>query len=221
MQQKTEETFVCLIVSLVLHVELKDRILKGSEELFMRYGIKAITMDEVANSLGISKKTIYQHFSDKNNLVEEVISAHMLAEKQSIAYLTASSKNAIDELFKMSQHIKSALINMNPTIFMDLQKFYPKAWEYFQDHKYECIIESIRKNLDWGVEEGFYRPNFNSEVLSLFRLEQVQMAYNPMIFPASKFTPYEVHLELFSLFVYGIVTPLGLELYNEYTKEHV
>lgn len=202
-------------------MDLKNRILKGSEELFMRYGIKAITMDEVASNLGVSKKTIYQHFSDKNHLVEQVLSTHMNNEKEVIDQITQSSNNAIDELFKMSRHIKSTLTSMNPTIFLDLQKFYPKAWEYFQEHKYECITESIRKNLDWGVDEGYYRSNFNSEVLSLFRVEQVQMAFNPMIFPSSKFAPYEVQMELFSHFIHGIVTQKGLDLYNEYTKENV
>lgn len=197
-------------------METKDRILKGAEELFMRYGIKTMTMDDIAKHLGVSKKTIYLHVKDKNELVSEVILAHMEQERKSFEEIGARAENAIDELISFLRHVKTTMMDMNPSLIVDLKKNYPKAWRHFNEFKSECINNSIQKNLTWGKEEGYYRPEINSEILAISRMVQIESGLNPVVYPSNKFSVLEVQIELLNHFLMGIVTPKGLELFNKY-----
>lgn len=201
-------------------METKEKILAGAEELFMRYGIKSMTMDDIAKHLTVSKKTIYQHFKDKNDLVENVMENHMHHEQCHIAEIRNESSNAIEELFKISKFIKTMMMDMNPSIFLDLQKYHPDAWKYFQVHKHDCITSNILENLNWGVSEGYFREDINCEILALLRVEQIEFGFNPLIFSGNKFSILEVQMELLNHFIFGVVTPKGLELYNEYIQNN-
>lgn len=201
-------------------MDIRERILKGAEELFMRYGFKTMTMDDVAKHLSVSKKTIYLHFKDKNALVESVMENHMQFEQSAIIEIRKESANAIEELYKVSKFMKTMMMDMNPSVVIDLQKYHPKAWKYFSDHKHECITKNILENLNWGVTEGFYRKDLNCEILALLRVEQIEMGFNPSIFPSSKFTVLEVQMELLNHFVCGIVSKEGQKLYNEYIQNN-
>ena len=198
---------------------MKNRIIEGADNLFMRYGIKTMTMDDIAKHLSVSKKTIYQHFKDKNELVIRVIESHMDAENGIINDIQKSASSAVDEMFLISKYLKSMMTVMNPSVLLDLQKYYPEAWAYFQNHKQECINDTILKNLEWGMEEGLYRADINPNILAISRVEQIEMAFNPMIFPTSKFSVLEVNLALLTHFIMGVVTAKGLEQYNEYLKK--
>lgn len=200
---------------------MKERILKGAEEAFMRYGIKSMTMDEISKNLGISKKTIYQYFQDKNELVLKVVESHMNDERTKMEKMSDEAENSIHEMVLVSRYMKSSIVDMNPSVIIDMQKFYPEAWSYFESHKHECITESIKKNLDKGISEGHYRPDINTEILSRFRVEQVSLGYDTGIFPRDLISPLEVQLELMNHFFMGVVTPKGLELFNKYLKENV
>jgi TetR/AcrR family transcriptional regulator, cholesterol catabolism regulator len=197
-------------------VEIREKILVGTEQLFMRYGIKSITMDDIAKHLTVSKKTIYQHFSDKNALVECVMANHMIQEQNDVEQIRLDSVNAIEELYKLSKYIRGMMMEMNASLIMDLQKYHPNAWKYFQEHKHDCITTNILTNLKWGIEEGFFRSEINCDILALLRVEQIEIGFNPMTFPGTKYSMLDVQMELLNHFIYGIVTQKGLELYNEY-----
>ena len=195
---------------------MKEKILEGAEHLFMRYGIKSMTMDDIAKHLTVSKKTIYQHFSDKNALLESVMENHMKQEQLQIEQIRSESSNAIEELYKLSKYIKSMMMEMNASLIMDMQKYHPNAWKYFQVHKHDCITTNILMNLKWGIEEGYFRADMNCEILALLRVEQIELGFNTLIFSSPNYTIVDVQMELLNHFIYGIVTPKGLELYNEY-----
>ena len=202
-------------------MDVKERILKGADDAFMRYGIKSMTMDELSKNLGISKKTIYEHFDNKNDLVLSVIENHMIYEKKMMEEMRESSRDSIEEMVKVSKYIKASMSEINPSVILDLQKFYPKAWAYFQDHKDECITDCIKTNLIQGINEENYRKEINPDILSRLRVEQVQLGFDPSIFPRSEFSPFDVQIELMNHFFMGVVTPKGLELFNKYLNESV
>lgn len=199
-------------------METKDRILKGAEELFFKFGIKSVTMDDIAKHLGISKKTIYQFYSDKNEIVETLMQYSLKQDECEFQQIQAESANMIDEVMKMMTHISSMFAKVNPNIFYDLQKYHPKAWAQFKVFKQECMAKMIETSIERGKKEGLVRADINSKVLSRMRIEQVEMGLNPEIFPQTEFKIVDVQLALIDHFLHGICTLKGHKLINKYKQ---
>jgi AcrR family transcriptional regulator len=196
----------------------KDKILKGTEDLFMRYGVRSISMDDIARHLSVSKKTLYQYFADKDDLVT-LVSKSML-EKSTEQYdaLRRDSSNSIEELAKLGVCMKKDMEQINPALLYDLQKFHPKAWNAWIDHKHRFIQQSVVRNLKQGIQDGYFRPEIDPEVLARVRIELVQIAFNPEIFPRQQFNLAEVQIQILEHFVFGIVTEKGRKLYFKYKE---
>ena len=190
-------------------------ILNGASELFMRYGVKSITMDEIARHLSISKKTIYQHFSDKDELV--LIFAKVILQKQQdhILALENNFTNIIEGIMHMSDFVRSTVCNINPSLLFDLKKYFPKAWKIFQTHKKEFLKDHIKRMLVRGVEQGYFRNDINLEVIARMRIEIIEMAFNPDVFPTDEFLMSEVNIQMFKHFMIGISTLKGYEEFNK------
>ena len=199
--------------------ETKERILTKSYELFCRYGVKSMTMDEIARETGMSKKTVYQFFADKDELVLEVSKHHFMNDIKEIEKLFLEAKNPIDEIVMLTQHMKKNLTNINPCLFFDLKKFYPKAFDSWKEHKNTFIMEHIKNNINKGIEQGFYRSDINVEILAIMRLEQIEMGCSPEIFPPNKFKMVDVQTTFVSHFIRGIVTEKGYKMLEEYENK--
>lgn len=211
-------------VSLVLlekfkKLEIRESILEASYMLFHRYGIRSVSMDDIARELTISKKTIYQYFKDKDDLVSTVTARHMDMERQEMAEIESSSVDAIDELAKISVCLRKNLKDLNPSLLFDLKKYHRKAWDVWTTFKNEFIKNNIVENLNKGIREGFYRREIDVEVLAIFRVEQVQMTFDDNIYRKDKFDLTELQVQLFDHFVYGILTDKGRKLYKEYQEK--
>ena len=198
--------------------DIKEKILKGAEELFTKYGVRSISMDDIARHLSVSKKTLYQHFADKEDIVTITCKAHLERHAEEFEEIKNTAKNAIDELAKLSVCLKRNMQDMNPSLLFDLQKYHPKAWTEWLNHKNKFIRSSVERNIRQGIEEGYFRPEINPDVLSAVRLELVQLAFNEEIFPREKFRLPEVQMQIFDHFVYGLVTDKGRKLYQKYKE---
>lgn len=185
-------------------------------DLFWRYGVKSVTMDDIAKELGISKKTIYQHFNDKDAIVKEVVERELDCEQSDMDRLGAEASNPIEEVMRTSDYIRASFATVSPVLLHDLKKYHPKAWALFQKHKHEHIIQSISGNLQRGMADGLYRADIDVDVLARMRVEQIEMAFDPAIFPPQKFAMIEVHTQLIQHFLRGILTDRGFEVYNNY-----
>lgn len=198
---------------------IKEKILKGAEELFTRYGVRSISMDDIARHLAVSKKTLYQHFADKEDIVTMTCKAHLERNNKEFDKARDSASNAIEELANLSVCLKKNMENLNPSLLFDLQKYHPKAWSVWLDHKNKTIRESVERNVKQGISEGYYRPEVNAAVIAAMRLELVQLAFDEDVFPKEKFRLTEVQMELFDHFVYGLVTEKGRKLYQKYKEK--
>jgi AcrR family transcriptional regulator len=196
----------------------KEKILKGAVELFMRYGVRSISMDDIARHLSASKKTLYQHFEDKDELVTLASESQIEMSKKQYDQLTADSKNAIDELAKISVCLRKDMTEMNPSLLFDLQKYHPKAWAVWLNHKNNFIRESVVRNIRQGIAEGYYREDINPDVVAAIRIEQIPVAFDTKIFPPDKFNLAEVQMQIFDHFVYGICTEKGRKQYQKYKE---
>lgn len=196
-------------------LDVKDKILKGAEELFMRYGIRSISMDDIARHLTVSKKTLYQHFADKDDLVLSVSRSHLQRNKSEFEGIWESAKNPIEELAQISACMRTNMETMNPTLLFDLQKFHPKAWGEWIVFKNKYIRENVIRNLSKGIADGYIRADINPEIMAAMRIELVQLAFNNEIFPPNQYKLAEVQEQIFDHFVYGLVTEKGKKLYQK------
>lgn len=211
-----------LKVSVVLppmeEISIREKIQKGAEDLFMRYGVRSISMDDIARHLSVSKKTLYQHFADKEDIVTLTCQAHLDRSVKDFKVIRETSGNAIEELTKLSVCLKRNMQDMNPSLLFDLQKYHPKAWSVWLNHKNKFIRESVVRNLKQGIEEGFFRPEIDPEVIAAVRLELVQVAFNEEIFPRERYRLPEVQMQIFDHFVFGLLTDKGRKLYLKYKE---
>jgi TetR/AcrR family transcriptional regulator, cholesterol catabolism regulator len=198
--------------------ETKDKILIGAEGLFMKYGIRSVSMDDIARQLSVSKKTLYQHFADKDELVTMMSQVHMKRDVKEYDAITNSSENSIDELNKISIQIKCDMEDMNPSLLFDLQKFHPKAWALWLNHKNDFIKSSIVRNLKQGISEGYFRPEVDPEVIGISRLILIEAAFDGNLFPKEKFNLVDLQSQFFDHFVYGLCTDKGRKLYEKYKQ---
>lgn len=202
------------LISSVL--DLKDHILKEADRLFCRHGIKSITMDDVAAGLGMSKKTIYQYFNDKNELVSTLISQKVRENIRLLDQSAIRAENPIDEIFRAVQLVKELFLNINSTFFYDLQKYHPEAWKIFQQFRNEYLFQRIGKNLEDGIACGYYRDNIDVDILTRLRIEQIDLVFNPEAFPPATYHLTQVMESVTEHFVYGIATVKGHQQISQY-----
>jgi len=191
--------------------EKKLEIVSKASAIFMRYGIKSVTMDDVARELGVSKKTIYQYFKDKNALVTEIIIAKTQQDKGECNLARYESGNAIDEMFAVSKMIVSKISSLNPSVFYDLKKYHPKAWEIMHKHRWEFVHKSILENIHRGVEEGLYRKDLNPDIISRINVSMMDVVFNGNSFPIDEFKYEEVFEEMFRFQIHGMANEKGLK----------
>jgi AcrR family transcriptional regulator len=199
-------------------MELRERILTEADDLFCKFGVKRITMDDVAKQLGMSKKTIYQHFKDKNELVYVLIQNMLQAQMKVMDEQAASAENAVQEVFLVVTHLQDMLSKMNPMIFYDLQKYHPEVWTLFKNFRYSYMKDCLLKNLSWGVKEGLFREKMNFEIMSTMRIEQCDMVFNQIVFPPGKYMISDVLTEITEHYLYGLCTLKGHKLINKYKQ---
>lgn len=195
-------------------LDIKEKILKGSEELFRRYGVRSISMDDIARHLSVSKKTLYQHFADKEDLVVEVSKSHLQNQHQVYKELRDTSINTIEHLAKISVCMKQEMDVVNPAMLFDIQKFHPKAWAVWLNFKKE-LIKEIVDNLQQGKAEGYVREDINPEIFAVLRVELIQAAFTEELFLSKKFKLSEIQSQIFDHFVYGLVTEKGKKVYQK------
>jgi AcrR family transcriptional regulator len=195
----------------------RELILKASE-VYMRYGIKSMTMDEMARQLGVSKKTLYQHVKDKNDLVEQCFIMQHEEEMKMISEVVDHTENAIEQMMKISKLIIEKLKSVHPSIFFDIAKYHPSAMKMMEGHKNEFICGSIEANLKIGIEQGLYRDNVNPEVISRIYLGMIDMIFMGDLLRDVKLRADEVYSEMFRYHIRGIASEIGLEYLVELIK---
>jgi AcrR family transcriptional regulator len=194
----------------------KERILAGSLELFYRAGIKSVTMDDIAKHLGISKKTIYQFFTDKNELVVALVREKMAEDERQLNEIVNKNLNVIEQLLDMMKCAEDILSRANPILMYDMQKYHPEAWDVFQQFKSGIMTGMLEQVLTQGIEQGYIRPDIDVTIMARMRMNQVEMGFNTSIFPLAEFSPWKVQQQFFEHFNFGICTLEGYKLLEQH-----
>jgi TetR/AcrR family transcriptional regulator, cholesterol catabolism regulator len=200
-------------------MEPKERILIKAEELFMQFGIRSVSMDDIANHLGMSKKTLYQYFADKDELVEAVVDIHVNGIQSDCLGCRKDAEDAIHEIFITMERIMEEFSNMNPMLLYDLEKFHFKAYQRFREHKDKFLLQVIRDNIEWGIRDEVYRSDLNVDVLSKYRIESMMIPFNVTVFPPGKYNLAITSEIIIQNFTYGLATIKGHELIQKYNDQ--
>lgn len=177
----------------------------------MKFGIKGITMDDVAKELGISKKTLYQHVSDKEDLVGKFIDNEITLRQNQICNCFKEGFNAIDELFEISFFMNKLMREQNPATEHDLKKYYPQQYEKILKVKREGMVNYILLNLKKGKNEGLYRNDMDDEIIAKLYLSRAESISASSLYTVEELTSVKIFIELLSHHIRGIATGKGLK----------
>jgi AcrR family transcriptional regulator len=200
---------------------IKEKIISESIELFMSYGLRSVTMDDIAKHLGISKKTIYQHFKDKEEIIFLATAMHFEKEHKSMKEIASGTENAVEELYNITICLREKTKKTNSSVLFDLKKYYKRAWDNYQKYKHDSIFNSVLNNLKRGIVEGLFRSDVNPEILAYLRIAQIELTFNKEYFPEEKFTLNEIHEQVFEHYTHGILSEKGLKLLETYKQKAI
>jgi len=183
--------------------------------LFMQYGIRSLTMDDIARHLGMSKKTLYQCFEDKAEMVERGIMAHAEHETAMVERIHEEAPNAIEEMFLIVQQVGKHLSDVHPSILFDLEKYYPKAHRIFKDYKLKNIRSVIERNMRDGMAQGLYRDNLDPRIISGLYVGRIDVFFDRELFPPNETNPMQVYIETMRYHIRGIASEKGIAYLQE------
>ena len=214
--KKTKNVSVAKNVSYICSMNDKtNQVVAAALELFMKLGIKSLTMDDVASKLGMSKKTLYQYVSDKKDLVRKGMQIMIEEDVAEMQEVIDGSPTAIDELIGITKKCSSKLGEMHPAVIFDLQKYHPSAWKLMEEHKVSFIYNVMLDNLKRGIKEGYYRENINPLVIASVYMGMVDNMLNPE-HPISKMVSLErLHVEIIRYHIKGVSNDKGNALLKE------
>jgi len=191
-----------------------------ARDLFFSYGLKSVSMDDLARMSCTSKKTIYQHVADKNELVDRVVEDLIRSHKEAMDQSGEAAKDAVHELVLKSRVPFVTLASINWNFFYELEKFFPAAWQKLIAHRQQVMLPSIIKNLERGIAEGLYREGLDTQFTALIRLQQIATALNPKDFTQTTTDALKLMNSLTEFYLHGIVTTKGKRLINTYLKNN-
>ena len=201
-------------------MDLRIKIMQSALDLFRQYGFKSVTMDDVAHRSGISKKTLYQHFDNKNAIVGDTMLFYNEGMRCQCDSIMQAASNAVEAFVKIKVHFDKVYKELNPIALHELQRFYPEGYQQFRLNM-ESDVAAIKANLDQGVAEGLYRPEVNTDVMALFHMESLLMIMLPNMIVKDRFDLYTVSREIMEHYIYGIVTAKGEKLYRKYKEQYL
>ncbi|MVM29890.1 TetR family transcriptional regulator [Spirosoma sp. HMF4905] len=199
---------------------MKERILAEAEKLFWKYGVRSVTMEDIAHQLGISKKTIYQHFNDKEQILYQVIQDKTGRDQSEMDCMVTETSNPVEEILGVLNMIRKNADQVSPNLLIDIKRYYPQAFALFRQYKEGQIMKSILDNIQKGISQGIYRSDINPSILARLRVEQIELAFNHNLFPSDQYSMHDVQAELMHHFVRGMLTEKGFTIYNQYVNQY-
>lgn len=200
-----------------LRRNMKEKIKKIAIDLFMKYGLKSVSMDDIAKAVGISKKTLYQHVTDKKALVTEAISDYLKQDQEYIKNaLERTDRNALDKMITIVEKGAETLRKIKPTVMYDLRKYYRDCWEMVESYHKGFFEEMICKNIKEGINNNVYREDLNPDIISKLFVGKMVLLANEEIFNETQFSKSYIYLQQLLYHLYGIINQ------SNYSKlEHI
>lgn len=197
-----------------MNKEFED-VLKKVSALYRKYGIKSVTMDDVAHELGISKKTLYQFVSDKTELVQMVVEHAGQCNFSAMIKKEVTELNAIEELIEVSQQVNSLMKDNSPAYEYDLKKYYPDIYQNLMAARRKLMYESMLANIRKGKKEGIYREELDEKIIAKLHLLRIENLQSTEIFDEEEMHSSKFFREVFVYHIHGLATDKGLKILRE------
>lgn len=200
--------------------EQEKSIISGASEMFVKYGIRSVTMDDVARELAVSKKTLYKYVANKAELVDRFVRFAFEEVYGVVEEAIGKSSNAIDEMLAVNSSMSDALKAQHPAIEFQLKKYYPETWKWLADKQTEVMKYHLETNLVKGIEQGLYRQDLNIETIKHLYFAQFVAIHNDSIVPLTVCENPEFIKAHFEYHLRGVVSKKGLAYLEEKLEEH-
>ncbi|NND06619.1 MAG: TetR/AcrR family transcriptional regulator [Saprospiraceae bacterium] len=184
--------------------------------MFMRFGIKSVSMDDISQAMGVSKKTLYQTIDDKKGLITSVLDQHMKEVRTSIEDLKSVAENPIHELLLISKFMTKMLKEISPHTIYDLKKYYPNHWKKIDQDRSALLLDYISKNLEKGIESGLYRSDLDSALIASLYLKIAIYVTDEKILDNPNNASLKLYGEFIKYHLRGIVSEAGMKIIRHY-----
>ena len=201
-------------------MEIQTKIMHAAIDLFVQSGFKNVTMDDIARRAGISKKTLYQHFTNKHDIVVGSVSWYQDLKLKTLRAAMDGASNAIEALVRVDAELAKDYRQLNPVAMSELQRFYPEGWARFRDVLQTHDVELVRQNIIRGIGEGLYRTELDPDITARYRIETALMCLQSNLLVNDRFSLMQVGFAMTEMFLYGIMTPKGEKLYERYKEKY-
>lgn len=198
---------------------MKYKILESASNKFILYGFKSITMDDIATSLTISKKTIYEHFKNKTELVDACVDFVFDEIARKIQYIQKIETNPIEGLFQIKKIALKHMANSSQSPQFQLQKYYPEIYAKLKKRELNIMGKGFKKSLKRGIKMGLFRPSINIELITRLYFNGIQGLRNPELFPAEEYQPNQLLENYLDYHIHAIATHKGTELLEQYNTQ--
>lgn len=197
----------------------EDRIKLTSTSLFLKAGLRSVSMDDIAREMGVSKKTLYKYFDNKESLIEEIVRDYTCEEQSTVCGILEKARDAIDEMFGVARHITRLFRSMSPYVMYDLQKYYPASWKTLWEFQSKFVFMTIHDNLKKGMKEGLYRTDMDPAIIAKLYVGKTFILVDEEQFPLQEFDRRTLFNEHIRYHLHGIVNKKGAALLNQYLTE--
>jgi len=199
---------------------MREKIIYKSADLFLSYGFKSVTMDDIANALGISKKTIYQHFDNKTKLVEATTLSMFSIISHGIDCICALEKNPIEEIYDIKRFVMEHLKNEKSSPQYQLQKYYPKIYQSLKSKQFEVMYQCVKANLDRGIAIGIYRDSIHVDFITRIYFNSMLSIKDEDLFSKKNFSMNMLMENYIEYHLRGICTTNGIHILNEIIQKN-
>lgn len=199
-----------------LHIIMRDKIIQKATDLFLTHGFKSVTMDDIANALAISKKTIYVHFENKTRLVEDTTFTVFEEVCERIDAISENSDNPIAELYDIKVFAMKYLKNEKSSPQYQLKKYYPQLYHRVQLKQFEKMHFSVLKSIQRGIASGLFRANLDVQFISRIYFSGMLGIRDENIFPHEQFPMEQLTENYLEYHLRAITTQEGLNILKKF-----
>lgn len=197
----------------------EQKVLAKAVEFFMKYGIKSVSMDDIARGLGMSKKTLYNVVDSKAELINAALLYHLEYEKAFVNKAREEAADAVEEMITISRFILNILRQHKPSLVYEVQKYYPDVWDKIESFNQEFIGQFVLENIEAGIEEGYYRDNIHAVIMQRLYVTRLKVLVDLEVFPIDEFPRAQLYEEFITHHMRGIMTPKGIKRFEKILEE--
>ena len=196
-----------------------ENILRRVKDMYLRYGIKSVTMDDIARELGVSKKTLYSYVQDKNDLVDHVFRMETRCRQEQFSGIFKKGLNAIEEVMDVHKYVNNLLREHNPSVEYDLKKYHPEIHHQYHAARQKKMYDTVLNNLKKGKEEGLYRSDLDEEIIAKLQVARYISMFDSEMINIDDLISKKFIREVFIFFIRGIASEKGIHVLEKKMEE--